>query len=120
MYTAELPKTNNLGGNLLLNAKRIAASGASYLALMTGLGAAGELSNQLITPNKTPTAEAKGSKKLWTEPTLPTECGYRLLEGNKWLGGYGVDVRSNGAYQTTGTSCKDNVNETFNIYWFFE
>src|SRR3990167_8952163 len=116
MYTAELPKTNNLGGNLLLNAKRIAASGASYLALMTGLGAAGELSNQLITPNKTPTAEAKGSKKLWTEPTLPTECGYRLLEGNKWLGGYGVDVRSNGAYQTTGTSCKDNVNETFNIY----
>jgi hypothetical protein len=32
-------------------------------------------------------------------------CGTVLLSGSSWLGGAGVDVHSNGAYQGTGTSC---------------
>jgi hypothetical protein len=32
-------------------------------------------------------------------------CGSTLLAGPKWLGGLGVDVKSNGADQGSGTSC---------------
>lgn len=32
-------------------------------------------------------------------------CGTVLLAGSAWLGGHGVDVRSNGPHQGTGTAC---------------
>lgn len=35
----------------------------------------------------------------------PGSCGKVLLAGSSWLGGQGVDVRSNGQYQGEGTPC---------------
>ena len=35
----------------------------------------------------------------------PGTCGSALLAGSAWLGGQGVDVKSNGPDQGTGTSC---------------
>jgi hypothetical protein len=35
----------------------------------------------------------------------PGSCGNILLAGSSWLGGQGVDVKSNGIYQGSGTSC---------------
>lgn len=43
------------------------------------------------------------------------ECGAIVLKGSDWLGGKGVDVRSNGANQGTGVACKDDVHETYDL-----
>jgi hypothetical protein len=44
----------------------------------------------------------------------PGACGSVLLAGSNWLGGRGVDVRSNGADQSTGTSCGGKADNTVN------
>jgi len=42
--------------------------------------------------------------------TPPGACGSVLLAGSAWLGGHGVDVRSNGLYEGTGTDCVPRPN----------
>ena len=42
-------------------------------------------------------------------------CGEVLVAGGGWLGGTGVDVRSNGDRQTTGTGCANNDQQVYNL-----
>ncbi len=51
---------------------------------------------------------------LPASPVFAASCGEILVKGSDWLGGGGVDVRSNGQYQNTGTECKPG-GEVYNL-----
>src|SRR6266511_4045174 len=58
--------------------------------------------------------------RLRTEPSAGIGsgtggCGDVQVAGKDWLGGQGVDVRSNGAYQTKSTSCAYDDREVYDI-----
>lgn len=44
-------------------------------------------------------------------PARAAACGTVLMSGVDWAGGGGVDIKSNGAYQGTGTSCAPGMNQ---------
>lgn len=45
----------------------------------------------------------------------PYACGHVTVAGTSWLGGQGVDVHSNGEFQTKGTSCAFDNKAVFNL-----
>src|SRR6266511_2812325 len=58
--------------------------------------------------------------RLRTEPSAGIGsgtggCGDVQVAGKDWLGGQGVDVRSNGAYQTKSTSCAYDDREVYDL-----
>ncbi len=48
---------------------------------------------------------ATGVQVVAAQPAAAASCGQVLVAGSAWLGGRGVDARSNGSWQGTGTAC---------------